>query len=328
MATLTPNAQLGFLELSKRTNDSGMIEIAEVLTAKMPILMDIPWRPTNMLASEKFTRRASLPTGSFRKAYEGVTKEASTTQVVVEPTALIEARSEIDEAILDVSPNPTQVRRDEDMAFVEGMSQTFAKKLFSGTLASSPEEFNGLGARLNDLTQRTVIGNGGTGGDTTSIYAVDWGARKTHCIYPSNAANRGALGLSAVNIGREVLLDGSDLPYYGMVTQFKWWVGLVVRDEFSIGRLANIEVSGTDNLFNEDKLIELLNEGNFNRATTRLYYNQKIATQAQIRMKDKGNNEFWSQATGLSGVPMTMFDGVICQRMEDTIITNTETVVS
>lgn len=329
MSALTPNAQVSFLELAKRTTDKGMIAIAEVMKAKTPILEDVPWFQCNQILSEKINRRATLPEGTFRQAYQGVTKAASTTQVIVEPTALIEARSEIDEDIVDNAPNPSQLRRDEDMSFVEGLSQQMAEKFIAGTITGSPEQFNGLQPRLNALSQRTVIDGGGTSsGAMTSIYVVNWGKPTVYGIYPSAAANRGRLGLSVINKGKEKLLDGSNNPYYGYVTQFKWWVGLAVRDEFAIGRIANIMPSGTSNIFDEDDLIELLNEGHFNRATTRIYFNSKIATQAQIRLKNKGNVNWAATTVGLSGIPVLSFDGCVCRLMEDNVITNTETTVA
>jgi len=327
MATLTPNAQLSFLELAKRTKDGGLVDIAEVINAANPMIQDIPWKQANFnLMSEKITRRVSLPSGTFRQINAGVAKEASTTQVVVEPTALLEARSEIDEAIVDNSPNGNQLRRDEDIAFVEGLGQAVGQTFISGTTTAQPERINGLEQRLNSLSQKTVIDNGGAS-NLTSIYVVDWGIRKCYGIFPAAGGDRGRFGLSVVNKGKEPLVDSNSNTYYGYVTQFKWYIGLAVRDEDAIGRLANIESSGASNIFDEDKLIELLNIGRFSPATTRIYANQQIFTQAQIRLKDKGNVN-WSVAQGLSGVPVMQFGGVPMRKIENTLLTNSETVVS
>ncbi len=327
MSTLEPNARVSFLELSKRTNDPGMLEIAEVLVAANPMLMDIPWKEANFnLMSEKILRRTSLPSGQFRQIYDGVTREASTTQVVVEPTALLEARSEIDEAIVDNAPNPNQLRRSEDIAFVEGLGQTVGQAFISGDRAANSEAINGFEQRYTTLSQKTVINNGGSS-NLTSIWAVDWGFRKTYGIFPAAGANRGQLGLSVINKGREPLAGENSGTFYAFVTQFKWYIGLVVRDEDSVGRLANIESSGSSNIFDEDKLIELLNIGRFNTATTRLYLNPQIMTQAEIRLKDKGNVN-WSVMQGLGGVPFMQFRGIPVRKVENTLLTNSETVLT
>jgi len=105
MATNTVNSQLTFLELSNRLapGDQDLAEIAEVMVEENEMLMDIPWFQANQILSEKITRRTSLPQGTFRKAYQGVATKASTTQVIVEPVALLETLSDIDEDIVDNS---------------------------------------------------------------------------------------------------------------------------------------------------------------------------------------------------------------------------------
>ena len=337
MATNTVNSQYTFTELAKRTDGGSMVPIFEALTALTPILNDIPWFQCNQILAEKIVRRHSLPSGTWRKVNEGVDSEASSTDVVFEQVALLEARSVVDEDIIDNAPNPMQARRDEDMAFVEGLAQEFAKTLIQGTTegsaASAPEEIEGLQQRLNDLNQTTVIDGGGSGGDTTSIYVVKWSKNGAYGIYPAAAANRGNLGLSINDKGKEQIVTASSSTtnhtkaFYAWVTQFKWWVGLAVRDELAIGRIANIETAGTTNIFDEDDLIKLLNDGHFDGDGTVIYYNKTLATQAQIRLKDKGNVN-WSVGEGLSGRPIMQFQGVPVRKMENNVIVNDETVVT
>jgi len=335
MSTLYPNSQLTFLELSKSILDKGMIDIAEVMNANQGrILEDIPWYECNQILSEKVARRATLPHGTWRKVNSGVAKEAASKQVAVEPTALLEARSEIDEALVDNAPNPVQFRRNEDLAFVEGLSQEFAKTLIWGTTEGSavvaPEEIVGLQQRLAALSLTTVVDNGGTTASTlTSIYVVNWGRNTVYCIYPAAAAKRGKLGLSTVDKGTEPCLDASDNKFYAYVTQFKWYVGLAVKDELAIGRVPNIDItSGSGKYtFDEDKLIEVLNLGHFEGPGTRIYMNKTIATQGQIRLKDKSNVN-WSTSEGLGGLPIMTFSGVPCRRLDNNIILNTEEVVA
>lgn len=336
MASNTANAQFSFSELAKRYGGTGSTieDIAEVMVAAAPILEDIVWKAANRPSSEYIVRRATLPTGTWRKANEGVAAEASTTQAVEEPIARLEARSEVDEALLDLVADKAAARRSEDIAFTEGMAQHLAKTLIWGTTlnatTAAPEEINGLQQRLGTIgTPATVIDNGGSTASTlTSIYVVDWSFNHTYCVYPVGA-DRGTLGLAANDKGRERVTDSSSNPYYAWVTQFVWWTGLAVRDEKATGRLANIDVTSTSGKepFNEDKLIELLNLGHFNTRTSRIYMNQTVYTQAQIRLKDKTNVRF-SLQEGLGGVPVMTFASVPIRMMENTIIQNTETQVT
>ena len=252
---------------------------------------------------------------------------------MVEGIALLEARSQTDEDLVEIAPNPEEFRKGEDIAFVEGMAQEMAKTFIRGTTegaaTSNPEEINGFQQRLRDLSQRNVQDGGGSGGDTTSIYVAGWGFRGAYGIFPSAAANRGTLGLEARDKGKEpiVSLTSNTTVHYGYVTQFKWWTGFAVRDELSIGRLANIETTGSTNIFDEDQLITLLNDMHLEGLSPVIYYNRTVATQAQIRLKDKGNVN-WAPVMGLSGMPIMTFQGIPVRKMDNAIIVNTETVVT
>jgi len=329
MAEINVANNFGFAELAKRVapGDKNLLQIMEAMTEQLPMLEDIPMFKCNQLFSEKINRRTSLPTGTWRKAYLGVTKKASTTQTVTFPTALLEARSEVDEAIVDGSPDPDGTRRSEDVSFTEGMGQQVADAFIEGTDVGNPERIQGLYEYLNDLDLTTVFDGGNAGG--TSVIAVDWSHGTTYGIYPGAAANRGPLGLSSKNKGKEPIDDGTstNAKFYAYVTQFLWWIGLVVRDEFAIGRYCNLNPTiGGSNGFNEDKMIELLEVGHFNPKRTVLYVNSLIRAQMRIRLKNKANVNF-NQRMGLSGSPILTFAELPVKR-HDAIKTDEDTVTS
>jgi hypothetical protein len=333
MSEINVNSKMSFMELSKRLHKDGaaMLDIAEVMTETNEMLEDIPWFQCNQILTEKIARRTSLPTGTWRKAYQGVASKASTTQVVEEPVALLEARSEIDEDIIDNAPDKKATRRSEDVAFTQGLAQQLAEAFIAGKIAGNDGCFDGLQQRLNDLDQITVFDGGNAGG--TSVYVVDWGRMGAYGIYPAAAANRGPLGLtintnpSGSANGKEKAFDGNNNPYYVYATQFKWWVGLAVKDELKIGRYCNINPTiGGSNSFSEDKLIELLNRGHFNPATTRIYMNPTRLTQCEIRGKDKANMNWNSIDSALGGKKLTTFRGVIVRRLD--AISDSETTVT
>ena len=325
MAEINSNSQFTFLELAKRTNDGMVIEIAEVMNERNEILLDIPWFKCNRVDYEKISRRTFLPSGTWRQANKGIKTTLSGTQEVTEQIGRLEDRSEIDE-IYTEGMNTSGVealRRQEDIAHTEGLSQQMADELFEGTLAGSPEEFDGLQIRLNDLDQTNVIGGGGTT-TLTSVYACDWGRRGIYGIY---CGDQGILGLTANNKGKEKLLDSDSDPYYGWVTQFIWNAGIAVKDELRTGRYANINSTfGGSNTFDEDFLIRLLNLNHFRKATTRIYMNAELKTQMQIRAKDKANMVWTTSVSALSGEELLMFNGSIVRQCD--AIKNTETIVT
>jgi hypothetical protein len=325
MATKTVNSQLTFRELSNRLapGDKDLAEISEVMEEDNEMLLDIPWFQCNQILSEKFPRRTALPQGTLRKAYKGVPTKTSTTQVVVEPVALLETLSDIDEDIVDNAPDPMGFRRTEDMAFVSGLSQQLADLFLEGNTSGTPEGFDGLQVRLNDLTQTNVIDGGNSGG--TSIYIVDWSRRTAYGIFPAAGANRGTMGLKIIDKDKVDVRDDDDDTYHVYRTQFKWWIGLAIRDELRTCRYANINATiGGANSFNEDLLIELMNRCKLRPATSRIYVNAEIATQMQIRAKNKGNIN-WGQENGLSGITQLTFNQVPIRRL-DAIKTNETTV--
>lgn len=325
MAEINSNSKYTFLELAKRTNDKDTIEIAEVMTEVNEILLDIPMFEANRVDYEKITRRTYLPSGTWRKANTGVAATMSGTQEVTEHVARLEDRSEIDEIYLDGLNinNPMELRRQEDIAHTEGLAQQISDALFESTLAGAPEEFNGLQVRLNNVSQTNVISAGGSS-TLTSIYVVDWGNRGAYGIY---SGKQGILGLQAIDHGKERLLDGNNLPYYGYVTQFVWNIGLAVKDELRTGRVANINSTfGGTYTFDEDDLIKLLNLNHFRPQTTRIYMNREMKVQMQIRAKDKSNMNWTNPISVLSGEPILMFGGAPVRTCE--AIKNSETVVS
>lgn len=333
MAEINVAQKLSFGEMAKRIapGDKDLLEIFEAMNEVNPILRFIPAVRANQLLSHKVSRRTSLPTGTWRKAYKGTPSKASTTQVVNFPVSLLEALSDVDEDIIDNSPDPQGTRRQEDMAFTEGMSQQVMDAFIEGSAAGSPEaEFDGLQQYLDDLSLRTVIDGGNSGG--TSIYIVDLSPRTTYFVFPGAASNRGMLGLeintnpTGAGNGKVWVNDGDGNPYLAYRTQFKWWVGLAVRDELAIGRYANINPTvGGSNSFNENKLIEVMNDGRFGSNTTFLLVHRKMLTQMEIRAKDKGNVNF-DFVNALSGERVVRFGGRAMVLQTDAVKTNESTV--
>ena len=336
MAAPTPNLQFTFGELAKRLGgQSTLVRIAEVLNGHTPMLQDVIWKACNRIDHEYVVRRNSLPTGTWRKANRGSSKSASSTQADNEYISKLEALSDVDEILLELleGNEKKDARRSEDIAFSKGLGRQIAKALIQGTnvnqTTSAPEEILGLAQRLTSTSQTTVMSNGGsTSNSMTSIYVVDWNFDAAYCIFP-RGAKRGVLGLSTVDKGLVDTTDSDSNIYHVWRTQFGWWIGFAVRNQNSIGRLCNIDITKTSGKypFAENNLIELLNYGDFNAATTRIYMNKRVYTDAQIKLKDKTNVNFTPEK-GLSGEPLMRFQGCLIRMCDDSVIVNNEDTVS
>jgi len=322
MTTHAVRNQLSLLELAKRTTDDGnLIAIAEVLDETNDVLLDAPWQPSNQTQSHLITRRNSLPSGTWRKINEGIAATASSTTQVVEPIGLLEAYSKVDKVLVDIAANPAEFRAMEDRAFIEGLSQDLADAIIYGNAGSHPERFNGLAVRLNDLSQSNVFDAGGSGSDVTSLYIVQWGVGRVYMVYPRNDA---ALGLMARDLGEDTVLDASNNEYQAYRTHFSVKPGLAVVDERSIIRIANVETSGSTNIFDDDTLIEALNNLPYNGVGAVVYCNRTIKTQMDIRAKDKSNVNY--SPAEVWGRPVMTFRGVPVRRVD--AILDTETAVT
>jgi len=323
MSELNVRGQLTLVELAKRTNNKELLTIAEVLAEDNEIITDAVWVEANDITSHVHTRRASLPTGSWRQVNEGVEEESSSTIQVREPIGMLEAYSKVDEFLVENAPNPTQFRTDEDMAFIEGLSQNLAEKLFYGNIATDPEQINGLSIRdaYDATTDANVWDGSGTGDDTASIYCVQWGPRQVHLVYPRASQS---MGVKRIDMGKQIAYDSSYNPFMAYWSHFMLHVGLVIHDDRNVQRIANIETAGASNIFDDDLLIKALNHMPGRGRGAVVYMNETMLSQMDIRAKDKTNVNW--QPGNAFGEEVTLFKGHPVRKVDQLI--DTETAIS
>lgn len=305
MAEHDVSAQLTFVELAKRTNNKEMLAIAEVLDKETPIFKDALWYEANQKTAHVITRRAALPAGTWRAANEGVDPEASQTEQIVEQIGYLESRVEVDEMIVNLAPNPKQFRWEEDLAHLEGLAQTVETAFFYGVLATEPNSINGLRTRYNLLTLDNTHDTGGAGGDTTSLFIVQWGKNGVHLVYPRNMAKQ---AIERNDKGKELITTAGTARFYAYVSQFIAHLGLVVRDDRCVQIVTNIELTGGANEFDEDLVIEALSNMPRNAEGAVIYMNKELKAQVDIAAKNMPNVYYTAQDA--FGVPVTYFRGV------------------
>ncbi len=330
MATLVSKYSL--IEQAKRINPDGtQAVIAEILNYENPMLLDAPWLASNDIWTNKSLRRASLPTGSWRKMNGGVATEVSRTTEIMDVIGMLETYCETDKEYIDNQPDAKQARMDEARAFIEGLGQTLGSAMLYGNALTTPEKMHGLAPRLATIDSQYIIGQSGTGSDVTSIYIVTWGRSSVHLIYPKNGDAQLGIkhkDLGEVTISSSTTAVASAAQYQGYRDHFQVKCGLVVKDPRCMGRLANIETSGASNLFDEDNLIKILNRMKTNEGT-RIYCNDTVLSQMQIKLKDKNNVNYSSgQGNGLSGEVPIYFQGIPVRKIAREILLNTEDAIS
>jgi hypothetical protein len=302
-------------------SNSRLLFTAEVLSRKNPIVKEAPMLEANQALTHIGTRDVSLPTIQKRAINDGVPYSAHKEVQITAPMSLFEAMSKVDEELLRLAgANAAGVRQRKDSKFIEAMSQSVADEIFYGSLADDDLGFNGLTTLFNSSTTYpnadstwyyNVLLAGGSGGDTTSIWIIEWGADKVHLIYPKGTQG----GLEVNDLGKQ-LVSGvtASTQYVAYVSQFKWRCGLFVADERCCQRIANVETSGTSNIFDDDDLITMINRlpDMGENPMTRIYCNRAIRTQMDIKVKDKNNVNYYADKDAF-GKPVLYFRGIPVQ---------------
>ena len=139
---------LTLLDWMKRKDPNGQTaKIIELLSQRNDVLSDIMWKEGNLPNGELTTVRTGLPDVYYRLLNRGVAPSKSHTAQITEATSILEARSEVDCKIADMSSNVGEFRLSEARPFLEAMNQKTAITLFYGNSLTNPEQFNGLSVR-------------------------------------------------------------------------------------------------------------------------------------------------------------------------------------
>src|SRR3990167_2134905 len=178
----------GITEIGKRTNNGVVLSISEVLSRVDEVWMDCVWVKCNQVPAHVHSRRLTQPSGTWRVIGTGAATETSHVTQIVENVGTLESWAEIDElSIKKMLGDQQAMLNSEFVSFIEGLGQTASTALIASDTQTDPEKFDGLLYRLNTLGTY-VKGCGGSGGDTTSIYGVQWGPELVHGIYEPGIA--------------------------------------------------------------------------------------------------------------------------------------------
>ena len=230
--------------------------------------------------------------------------------------------SKVDYNMWKLQNDPNTWRSERDSRKIEAFGQAAETMCWYGNMGTDDGAFNGFATRFNSTTRRpnsdsdwpyNVISEGGSGGDTTSIFVIQFGPGKVYGIYPKNLPG----GLEIEDLGKVTdMKTVTDVKYMQvLMTHFSWFLGLVVEDERCVQRYGNIEVSGTTNTFDEDVLIEILDNlpDGGDSSSTFIFTSRKIKTWLNIRAKDKDNvtygpEEAWGgrRVTRFQGIPVLL----------------------
>ena len=229
-------------QVKRRDPDNKVATIIELLNETNELMQDAFVIEGNLPTGHRTTMRNGLPAVTWRKLY-GYTAPSKSTVVQVDDTAgILEGFSFVDKDLAEINGNVAALRLSEDIPFFEAMNQEFAQTLFRGNTDTDPEEFLGLSPRFSTLS--TTVGNAGTqiidaestGSDNVSMWLLKWGVNTLHLFFPKGTE----MGLTHLDMGLQTETNSTGGKRLGYQTNYKWKVGLSVRDYRHIVRIANI----------------------------------------------------------------------------------------
>lgn len=321
------------VDIANEYADGQLLFIANTLARTNDILADAPYTEANQIFSHKGSQDAALPTPGFRRFNEGVSPSAAKSRPVIDGLAIAEDYSQVDYEEYRIQPQKEAWRQRKDAKHIAGMGQKIATTIFYGSIGDDPAGFNGLATRFASSTTRpngdttwpyNVQLNGGSGSDVTSIFVIEWDPDECTLLYPRGSK----AGIEFEDLGK-ITREASSKLYEVLRSHFLWKCGIFISDDRRVQRIANIETSGSSNIFDEDLLINAITRlpsRGKNREAIKIYVNATMMAQMWIRLKDKSNMHF-TRADGLDGGgPVLQFNSYPV-RLCDAIV-DTETAIS
>lgn len=324
MATVG-NTYLNLADLRRQQDrNDNIAPVIEIMAKSTPLMSMAPTMECNQGHEHLTTYRASLPTPTSRRLYEGVAPSKGTTTQVTESTMTLETWSEVDVDLLSAAKNPGQFRLNNATAHLQGLGQTAASKLFYGDSSTDPAEFDGLATRYNSLSAANgnqIIDGAGTGSDNTSIWFITMGSEVFSLLYPEGSS----AGVMREDMGRGIHQNADGTAYPVIRERFKLNFGITVQDWRQISCVRNIDVSDLtadassgENLINQMiRAAYALKNPNSGKGQTVIFCTRTI--QMYLHMQAMNNTNVNLTLAEFEGRPVTHFMGfpVVC---EDSIL--------
>ncbi len=247
--------QMTALEVARRSSDPDAFTIIETMSMTNTMLQELPAIMANDGAVHTYLKRLSYPGGEHRIYNEGIGARSSQTETGQDWITMLEAFSDVDEALARHSGNPNALYQSEALAFLAGMGIDQADDLIYGSHAANKAEIDGLATRLPSIDGEHCLDFGGTGSSLTSIYLIAAGPKACHLIYPkgSNSA-----GVKREDLGVKRVSDQNNAgkSFMAHTDHFIAEYGISIEHPDSVIRIANIPISLNES--GRKDLIELI----------------------------------------------------------------------
>ncbi len=309
-------------------------DIVDILTPVNECLDDFVFLPTNNKMSHRTTTLAGMSAPTWRKLYGFTSPTKATFENVVDSCGMLEDYSHIDKDLADMSGDPKQTRRNQDMIKVKSFNKTVNEATFySNDALDTPEQILGLSPRFadDDSTsenyQNIIKDSNGT--PDTSMWLCVWGPESGFHLYPEGTQ----AGLSMTDDG--VYQDTNGTGGYRKLyqTHFTWKLGLCIRDwryfvrcQFAIGSVLKSGATQVDLIDLMTQMLEL--PPNLTAGRTAFYANRTTKSFLRRQIANKVAASTLTMETVMGRHVMT-FDGIPVRRCDALVSTeNTTAVIS
>ncbi len=162
---------LTLVDLAKRQDANNKVDrqIIEMRSKVNEWIRDALWMRCNNGDSHKTTKRVTLPPVGWTTINRGVHPGKSVTKQVDEKTGMMSAIAQVDNRLLELSDDKTELMLSEERAQTESLDQELSRAFFYGNLGNEPAAFNGIFHRYNALNELNVFNMGGSGATNTSM---------------------------------------------------------------------------------------------------------------------------------------------------------------
>lgn len=320
---------LTLADWAKRLDPDGKTpDIVELLSQTNEILTDMIFQEGNLPVGHRTTVRTGLPTVAWRLLNNGVQPSKSTTAQIDESCGMLEAWSEVDVELAKLNGNQQAFRLSEAQSFIEAMNQEMASTLFYGNSSTAPEEFTGLAARYSSLSAangQNIVSGSGAGSDNSSIWLIGWGQQSIFGIFPKGSK----AGLEHSDHGEVTVETTAGIAGTRMRAfqdQWKWKVGVALRDWRYSVRIPNIDISNLVAKSSAADIIELMIKAihripNIRAVRPVFYMNRTVMQMLDIMRRDDVISGGGLTFTDVDGKIQYSFRGIpirICDAITET----------
>lgn len=313
--------------------------VAEVLIQENEMLKDIPYMEMNEGTIHKEDIRSALPAVYYRKANQAIPASKTTVEERTFTAAHFESKSQMDTKVASRGgvENISYNRWNQAQGHIQAHAIEHASLIIYGSPDTSTMKVAGLAdvySSVDEATEETanqVIDGGGTTGDNTSIYLINWGERSIFGVYPKGTM----VGLKRTDRSagnKEIQITALDSAgdagtFWGFEEQFEIDHGLVVKDYRQASRICNIDPATLLSGVGAADLIDLMISAmykihNPSNGTGVFYMNRTIQAFADKQAKSAVGAGGGFTYGNYQGQPMLMFRGIPCRRMDGLL--NTE----